>query len=104
MDCREIIINDIDKGIVNIQELNNKLDLRSENIDNLKEFYNAVFDICINENIYFKFILSEELVCEEIDKEIAKVLFETLNSEIESSKSDLEYIIDNKAYIKTLEL
>ncbi len=96
MESKEIKIDKIESGVVNFELLNNfEFNIREENIEDIEELFNRIFNYITQEKNYLSFSVSEEAMGEEIDLEILRTLFESLNSEINSSKENFEQIISD---------
>lgn len=94
MESKEIIIKKIEGGIIKFQVFDDfEFNIRDGNVDEIESLFNKVFDYITKERKYLSFSLSEDATGEEIDLEIVKTIFDSLNSEINSSKENFEQII-----------
>lgn len=102
MESKKIIIDKIEDGIVKFEILDNfEFNIRDEDIDKIEELFNRIFNYITQEKEYLTFSLSNDSIGEEIDLEILKTLFDSLNSEITSSKENFEQIISDFETIDT---
>lgn len=102
MESKKIIIDKIEDGIVNFEVLNNfEFNIREENVVDIEELFNRIFNYITEEKEYLSFSLSEDVVGEEIDLEILRTLFDSLNAEIISSNENFVQIIKDFETIDT---
>lgn len=102
MESKKIIIDKIEDGIVNFEVLNNfEFNIREENVVDIEELFNRIFNYITEEKEYLSFSLSEDVVGEEIDLEILRTLFDSLNAEIISSNENFAQIIKDFETIDT---
>jgi|GEM_PF-1079542 hypothetical protein len=79
----KIIFNDLEKFEINLSE---------NNVEDLKKFFDIIFDYIVEEKKLIKFILEDEK--QDLYNEIVLDVLEQINNEISVSKENFEKIFD----------
>jgi hypothetical protein len=78
-----IIFNDLEKFEINLSE---------NNVEDLKKFFDIIFDYIVEEKKLIKFTLEDEK--QDLYNEIVLDVLEQINNEISASKENFEKIFD----------
>lgn len=79
----KIIFNDLEKFEINLSE---------NNVEDLKKFFDIIFDYIVEEKKLIKFTLEDEK--QDLYNEIVLDVLEQINNEISASKENFEKIFD----------
>ena len=79
----KIVFNDLEKFEINLSE---------NNVEDLKKFFDIIFDYIVEEKKLIKFILEDEK--QDLYNEIVLDVLEQINNEISVSKENFEKIFD----------